>query len=438
MVLGNQKGTGLVLAILIVVALFVLGTSLAFLTRTDVNISKHQTQYVEALYVAEAGAGEALERLALRDPTDVTVNGSTFNAAIRDTAMAADPDWKARVFLCRPGLAPAAGAHEYHTVTVQSAADWLAYSSPSDLDEAINIEHKWVDRNGDGLRQPNELMRYDSSKIPPRNFISGDIIEVVTVTGTKGTARRSILVEATRYPLNVNAKAALLSDGPVNYKGNVGVCGHDHSLYTPEYSDIDADCQDYVACTHINNSASCIVAGCLCGTMTTGDAIDSVGASTNLFGSPAVSDDSSNTFYTLAQTLGLTQQEVDDILAQADWHNANDADPLDGITYIDGDATGADKFNDVDGSGLLYVTGAMEVTGNFTWKGLIYVEGDLDIKGTAWVLGAIVVKGDVSSYAVNFGAGTPTILYSSDALDFYLKQNLKYVKIGWKETGGLD
>lgn len=439
MVLGNEKGTGLVLAILIVVALFVLGTSLAFLTRTDMNISKHQTMYVEALYVAEAGAEEVLERLALRDPTDVTVNGSTFNAAIRDTAMPVDPDWKARVFLCHPGAAPAAGAHEYHTVTVQSAADWLAYSSPNDLDRAINIEHKWVDRNGDGVRQSNELMRYDSAKIPPQNFVSGDIIEVVTVTGTKATAKRQIKVEATRYPLNVNAKAALLSDGPVDLRGNVGVCGHDHDLFTPEYSDIDADCKDYVACTHINNSASCIVSGCLTGTMTTGDYIDA-GPSTNLFGSPATNTDSTNTFYSLAQTLGITQQEVDEILSQADWHSANDnsGGDLDGITYIMGDASDSEKFSNRDGSGLLYVTGKMEVSGNFTWKGLIYVEGDLEIKGEAWILGAIVVKGDVDAEAVNFGAGTPTVLYSSEALNFYLKENLKYVKIGWKETGGLD
>jgi hypothetical protein len=433
---GNQKGSGLVLAILIIVALFVLGSSLAFLTRTDVNISKHQTQSIEALYVAEAGVEEAVERLALTYPTDITVNGSTFNAAIRDTVVPFNPNWHARIFLCRPGLAPAAGENEYHTATVQSASDWLTYSSASDPDLAVNIEHKWVDRNGDGTRQANEIVRYDASKIPPQNFTTGDVVETITVTGEKATARRQVRAEVTRYPLNVNAKAALLSDGPVDLKGNVGVCGHNHDLLTEVYSDIPSDCRDYVACTHQNNSTTCVPAGCLCGTMTTGDIIDS-GHSTNLFGSPATNTDSTNTFYTLAQTLGITQAEVDEILAQADWHSANDADPLDGITYIDGDASDAEKFNNVDGSGLLYVTGDLEITGNFTWKGLIYVEGDLGIKGTAWILGAIVVKGDTYAEAVNFGAGTPTVLYSSDALDFYLKQNLKYVKIAWKETGGL-
>ena len=47
----NERGSGLVIAILTIVALFALGTALAFLTRTDVNISKHQTLHTEALYV---------------------------------------------------------------------------------------------------------------------------------------------------------------------------------------------------------------------------------------------------------------------------------------------------------------------------------------------------------------------------------------------------
>jgi len=373
--------------------------------------------------------------MALRFPTDVTANGSTFNAAIRDTSLTPNPEWTARIFLCRPGLAPSAGEDEYHTSTVQNASNWLLYSSADDLDLALTIRHEWVDRDGDGTRDANELVRYDASRVPPKNFLSGDLVEVLRVTGRNGTAQRALLVEATRYPLNVNAKAAVLSDGPVDYRGNVAICGHDHSLYTPEYSDIPDDCRDYVSCTHVDNSVSCVTAGCVCGTMTTGDNID-YGGSTEPHGSPIDNSDSTNTFYTLAQTLGITQEEVDDILAAADYHSANDGNPLDGITFVDGDAVDAEKFNNMAGSGLLYVNGKLEITGSFAWKGLVYTEGDLVIKGTAWILGAVVVKGDVDAEAVNFGAGTPTVLYSSEALNFYLKENLKYVKIGWKETSG--
>jgi hypothetical protein len=133
---------------------------------------------------------------------------------------------------------------------------------------------------------------------------------------------------------------------------------------------------------------------------------------------------------TLAETLGLTQAEVDEILANADYHSSQDADPLDGITYFIGDATGAETFNNVTGSGLLYVTGNLDCSGNLLWKGLVYIEGDFKITGTPWVLGAVVVRG-VSDYG--FSGGDPAVLFSTEAIEYYIRQHLKYVEIGWKE-----
>ena len=46
------------------------------------------------------------------------------------------------------------------------------------------------------------------------------------------------------------------------------------------------------------------------------------------------------------------------------------------------------------------------------------------------MLGAIVVRG-TSDYA--FTGGDPAILFSSEAIDYYIRQHLKYVEIGWKE-----
>ncbi|MFH1221395.1 MAG: pilus assembly PilX N-terminal domain-containing protein [Candidatus Eisenbacteria bacterium] len=440
MLLRNEEGSGLVLAILIIVALFVLGTSLAFLTRTDVNISGHQTQYVEAVYVAEAGVEEAIQRLSLPDSTNVTVNGTSINAAIKDASNPPNPNWKARIFLCRPGQAPAAGTNEYHTVTVQNAANWLAYSTASDLAKALTIEHKWKDRNDDGARADTEIVRYDPGKVPPENFKTGSVVEVISVTGKSATAERQIKSEVTKFPLNVNVKAAVLSDGKANLKGSLTVCGHDHSIGTLQDADIP-DCADYTSC-HQSGGVPCVDNGCLYAVMTTGDVIDKTN-NTKLAGVDAAggsypeNTDSSNTFYTLAQTLGLTQEEVDNILAQANHHSGNEPGQLDGITYIDHDATGAEKFNNVNGSGLLYVNGDLDVaSGGMVWRGLVYVEGDFKITGKTWILGAVVVKGSTET-AVNFGAGTPSILYSSEALDYYLRQPLGFVQIGWKETSGL-
>ncbi len=430
MTAANERGTGLVLAILTIVALFAIGSTLAFLTRTEVNISKHQTQYAQALYVAEAGVEEVLYRMQLADPTTLTVNGGTINAAIRDSTVPYDPDWRVRIFLCAPGEEPAPSTGEVNTVTIQDAASWLEYSSPDDPDQAIIIEHKWRDLDGDGLREAGEIVLYDGSRYPPENFSSGSPVEVITVTGHAGTAQRRIVVEATRYPLSVNARAGLLCDRGVDIRGNVTICGHNHRIDTPEYTSLPG-CMAWELCSGRTNDLG---AGCLIGVMTTGDIIDKRG-STDLAGYPSPEDtSSSNQFLTLAETLGISDEELADILAHADYTDVGVTSPQDGITYVD-NAGGPDvMWNNGEGSGLLYITGSLKAAGNFVWRGLVYIEGDFKMTGTVWVLGAVVVKG-VSDWA--FTGGNPAILYSSEAISYYLTQHLDYIKIGWKETTGL-
>jgi hypothetical protein len=427
MVSMNEKGAALVFAILIVVALLVLGSGMAILTRTDIDISRNQRQDIQALYVAEAGVEEALYRLSLEWPTTMNVNGSSINAAIADTSRPIDPNWKVRVFLAAPGNMPSPAGSEIHTVTIQPESNWLEYGSDSDLSNVLTIEHKWKDLDDDGLREAGEIVLYDASKYPPENFSTGTPVEVIALAGTRGAAQRSILVEAIRYPINVNARAALFCDRGVDVRGNVEVCGHDHSFLTPYGTTIPA-CMAWEYCSGRTN---CIATGCLSGILTTGDVVDRRG-STDIQGSPTPMDtSSSNQFLSLAETLGLTQAEVDEILANADYHSPQDADPLDGITYFIGDATGSESFNYVTGSGLLYVTGSLDVSGDLTWKGLVYVEGDFKITGTPWILGAIVVRG-ISGYA--FSGGDPSILFSSEAIEYFIRQHLKYVEIGWKEV----
>jgi hypothetical protein len=429
---GNERGSGLVIAILTIVALFALGAALAFLTRTDVNISKHQTLHTEALYVAEAGVEEALHRMALRDPTNITVNGGTINAVIRDDSLPYDPNWRVRIFLASPGAEPAPGIGETHTVTIQDAGSWLEYSSASDLPAALTIEHKWRDLDDDGLREDGEIVRYDPGKYPPENFTSGPPVEVVRATGKSAMAERQIIVEATKFPLNINARAALMCDKGVDIRGNVTVCGHDHSMSTPVYTMIP-NCSPWEYCYGPPKHTYCSTTGCLYAVMTTGDEVDKRGT-TDVSGFPVPENtDSTNVFYTLAQFLGISQEELDVILQGADYTAVGVTDPQEGITYVDNAGGASVKWNGGTGTGLLYVTGNLEVAGNFIFKGLIYVDGDFSITGTPWILGAVVVKG-ISSYA--FTGGDPAILFSSEAIAYYLQQHLGYIKIGWKETSG--
>jgi hypothetical protein len=432
--MGNDEhGMALVIAILTIVALFALGAALAFLTRTDVNISKHQTLHTEALYVCEAGAEEALFRLSLSDPTDIDVGGFSINAAIRDTVEPCDPNWKARIFLTSPGMEPIPGATEYHTVTIQDSSSWLEYSSASDVNTALTIEHKWKDLDDDGVRESGEIVLFDAYQYPPRNFTEGSPVEVITVVGRSATAERIIKVEATRFPVTVNVLAALMCDMGVDVRGNVTVCGHDHSINTPHYTMIP-DCQDWEYCgPPLHNR--CVDAGCVVGIITTGDEIDRRGT-TDVMGHPVPTDtSSSNHFYTLPEALGLSQYEVDILLSNPDYTDVAQASPQDGITYVNNAGWAQARWTgEGEGSGLLYVTGDLHTGGNFMWKGLVYVEGDYELLGTVSVIGSVIVKG-VSEYA--FTGGNPCILYSSEAISGGLAGHTGYMRLGWKEVSGL-
>jgi hypothetical protein len=375
---------------------------------------------------------EALHRLALPNPTAVTVNGGSMNAAIRDTVDPYDPNWRARIFLCSPGAEPLAPAGDYHTCTIQDEATWLEYSCASDTSTALMIEHKWQDLDSDGVREIGEIVLYDGGSYPRENFHTGSPVEVVTVTARSADSERTIRVEAARYPVASNVLAALMCDNAVDVWGNVTVCGHNHSIDVPHYT-MFPECQQYELCAPpVHNR--CEEAGCLTGIITTGDVVDKRG-SFDVDGYPDPEDtSSSNHFYTLPEALGMTPEEVDVILAGADWHDVQHTRWQEGVTYVDNAGEREAKWNNGGGAGLLYVTGDFATEGNFTWTGLVYVEGDYRLLGTASVIGSVIVKG-VSDYA--FTGGNPCILYSSEAITEGLSKYLGYLKIGWKETTGL-
>jgi hypothetical protein len=71
----------------------------------------------------------------------------------------------------------------------------------------------------------------------------------------------------------------------------------------------------------------------------------------------------------------------------------------------------------------------MDCNGTFEWRGLVYIEGDFRITGNPWILGAIVVKG-VTEYA--FAGGTPDVLYSREAVKFFVGRAIGYTVLSWK------
>jgi hypothetical protein len=278
----------------------------------------------------------------------------------------------------------------------------------------ISVEHKWEDVNGDGVRDADEIVLYDPGQIPPENFTVGNPVEIITVTGRAGAGTKRVLqAEVTRLRLVAKTLGAFYTDKSVTVSGNSHFCGWNHDATIPAGT-VQNACFGY----HVSE-------GHLPGVTTTGDVVDQKG-STDLDGSPNSTDnDPANPWYTLPEVLGLTASETAEILANAD--NTSIVTPLDGVTYIQGNAV----INaGVIGHGLLYVTGDVTINGGFKYWGLIYIEGDGKVTGTPWIVGSMIVK---QSADFNFNSGNCGIFYSQDVITQYVGTVMPMVTLSWRD-----
>ncbi|MBN2184213.1 MAG: pilus assembly PilX N-terminal domain-containing protein [Candidatus Krumholzibacteriota bacterium] len=410
----GEKGNILVITLIILFAVSVIGGTLAMVSSMNLKIAGNERTTAQSLFVAEAGINEAIHRLSISDPTIVTVDGWTGNAAIGDSKPY-DPNWQARIYLTSPGTAPASAGSVYSTGTLQSSSSpYLRYSNPSGTDDLLTIEHKWIDRNGDSVRDANEIVLYDPMMIPPENFTSGFPIEIISVTGSSAGGRRVLEAEVVKRMLICRTLGALYVDKAVKLTGQSHFCGFNHDINIPPGTVPNACFAHHLP------------TGNLPGVTATGDVVNAMG-SVNIEGDPVPIDNSAtNPFYTLAEALGISDLELNGILANAD--NTSIVDPLDGITYIDGDANIASSA--LTGTGLLYITGDLKAAGSFQFKGLVYVEGDVMFTGMPWILGSMIVRG-TSDF--NFSSGNAAILYSQEAISQALSSAMPVMMLSWKE-----
>ncbi|HEU4930155.1 MAG TPA: pilus assembly PilX N-terminal domain-containing protein [Candidatus Krumholzibacteria bacterium] len=409
----NERGNALVMAILLVFAASAIGAMVALMSATDLKISGNQERTTEALFVAEAGMSEAIHRLGVPYPTDEVVGGQTINISIAD-APPIDPDYKAYIMMTAPGANPSFAGNTMTAGTLQDLnGDVLQYSRDSGTADVVTVEHKWEDLDADNTRDPGEVVLYDPSRIPPENFVTGNPVDIITVTGRSGTTQRTIQAEVTRLKLVAKTLGAMYTDKAITVSGNSHFCGWNHDISIPAGTVQNA-------CFAYHESE-----GHLAGVTTTGDAVDTKG-STDLDGSPTPTDTSpANPWYTLAEVLGLSNNETQEILDNAD--HTSIVHPLDGVTYIQGDAT---MNSTLVGHGLLYITGNATINGGFKYWGLIYIEGDCNITGTPWIAGSLIVKQDAD---FSFGSGNCGVFYSEEAISQWVGTVMPMVTLSWRD-----
>jgi len=394
----------LVIALLVLLALTVLGSALMLSVRTETQIAGQQQRDTQCLSIAEAGIQEAELRLRNGDVPD--------NMNKRQVTL---------IYEAQAGSIPVSGADTTSMATLQPAGAYLGYAgatktvaqgSTNDL-RVLTVRYKT--KIIPGTPPDTEIVRYDDSAVPKFNINTGTPVFQIISTGTKGTASRSVIAEVTRSKFNIFARGAVVAHVGIQFKGNINVCGHDHRYTTPVNAYPGGVGNMYCNANGPTyfNLAPTAHASCMPGAWSEKNI--SQNGSPTILGEPSNWQESQTGFYSGPwDAVGLTQSDF------WTWVGPVQGQPAvpNGIYYLDNNNVKQDKsgdwsFNGGDGDGFLYCDGNLTLNGNFTYKGMIYCEGDLNINGNCWILGGIVVNGTT---AVKIANGSAIILYSSDAI----------------------
>ncbi|MBI5837907.1 MAG: hypothetical protein HZB25_11745 [Candidatus Eisenbacteria bacterium] len=400
---GGERGTALVIAVMVLLAVTLLAAWFLFTAKLEVQISGATQRGNKALEVAEAGVEEAIQRLANGEvPGDVT-----------------QPAAVTQIYLLAAGSLPAAGGDTTNLPTAQALASALPYSLAAKGPDVLTVNFKTTP---DGAT----VLRYNPLHSPRINTVSGAPIYQVRSTGTAGTTSQTVLAEVCKVPATAMVAAAVMADVGIQFNGNISVCGHDHSAATPTGTRTP-DCNvGPGAWLGASAHGSCVYGGWSSGEITKqgssdihGEPTDTTSHRTGFFNGPW-------------EPVGLSQA---DFWAWMGAPFPSPPDPPNGILYLDDDGikqnqSGHFAYHGGDGEGFLYVDGDLQINGNFTYRGLIYVEGDLSINGTCWILGALVVKGKTT---IHLATGDATVLYSGEAIEQALERySRRFTRISWR------
>ena len=430
----DQSGMTLMIVMLLLFLLTLLGMTMYFMSSTDLKITRNVYTGTRAFYAAEAGLSEAIGRLNLAS-TDPEYDAAMYNDPPYDST---SPSWD--------------------------------YAFNGELDNGdryeVTIEHKEdvSDLDGDAATY---VVTYDKGFFTdPTHYYpekyKGYAIEMIRSTGTSADGEVVLVLEITKFPMDIKAKGAVSANSTVELRGNFEANGFDH--------DMDGNLLPAGPGSDVP------------GVVTTSDNVVNIIGSSTADGDPPIVDEDNGGGWdpsdpawgaypnSPGDVLGLTSTESTSFFADADYYGPYDGDigrvaPLSGITYITGDYPGpweggtgilivhnpnydpcqyeASKvFAESGGATVLPCYNAVydytkpenqparlgNYASNATFKGLIIADIVYRITGTPTIIGAVVSLSSIDTQT--FGTGTATVLYSSEALNHFTSKGFSK-KLAW-------
>lgn len=364
--LNNENGMVLLVAILIMSALILLGTTAVIESQTDMRIAGNYKTSAMSLYAAEAGVEEARARLK----GDFTPTGSM----IVDSAPT-DPAW---------------------ATTVSSLQSTITY--------AVTIVHKtssgnvlyWGDTNNDGKYEIN------TTTTPP----NGQNIYLVTSTATDANASKTLEVNMMKLP-PITTPAALYVEASTSIQGTSTYINGNDSCGSSNKPGIATT----LSASTVSSTGHPTVSG------TTSSSWSVTGGSTDMDVDAMIDNwkDVADYSYSLTSSATHTGMNWGTPTAgalQSDPSSCSESH----VVYYNMHGSDIKLAGGSSGCGILLVDGDLELQGGFNWNGLIIVSGSVTITGggSKNMTGSVVAGGSAEADLVG---GNANIVYCSTAIN---------------------
>ncbi len=362
----DEKGSTIVLAILCLFLLTIIGISSLSTSNFESNIVRNYSIVTQAFYFADSGISSASVRL-------------------KEIAIDSNPEW--RTFIGDQDICETLGYNP------ENSNHGLLPRNQDTVIYDIAIKHQldgegntllWGDADGDYLNEINTSIGLPIEIIRSRGKYRGGISIVEAVMRSS--------------PLFYEPGAALFVGGNLQNNGVSGsaegeynfACEPVADIITTALADLDKRATDYTGDTGLE---------------------------------PLLIND--GTPYPIAMILEYLRGKKTQFIESGNNQVFGSESDRRGIYFCDGDFTG----NNINGYGILAVSGDLVTGGNITWKGLVFVGGNSVYNGggSKQVYGATLVNGDV---VIN---GTVDFKYDCQVVKDIFDLHSRYKILSWKQ-----